>query len=615
MCGIFAAINGKSVTNSLLSGLDALSFRGYDSAGIAIINDAGLDRRRAGGKLENLSKVLDKKPLSGAIGIAHTRWATHGAPTEQNAHPHMTERVAVVHNGIIENYPELRGELELKGYRFQSETDSETIPLLITRYMDEGMSQDEAMRKAVSRLEGIFAVVAIFNGRPDEMYAALQGSPLVVGQAEGGYYLSSDANTLKCSNSSCYCYLEDGDIAKINREKLDIYDLSGAKVEREMRPMEKSSETVGKGKYRHYMLKEMHEQPLTFERTISNAIGLSGNKIGGKKVASQVDQAAEILAKSDRLSIIACGSSYYAGMTAKYWIEKVAALPVDVDIASEYRYREAPISKKNAALFISQSGETADTLAALRYAKESGQSCISVVNVTNSSMANESDRILSTKAGPEIGVATTKAFTSQLAIMLSLALATAKSKGLMTDEEHSQKVVQMLRLPGVMDDFLRLGSDMKKIAKSLHKASNMLCLGRGIAYPLAQEGALKLKEISYIHAEAYPAGELKHGPIALVDEEMPVVVVAPPDRLFAKILSNLREVASRGAKILLISNQKGVDQSADFIENGIVMPDVDELLQPVLYTLPLQMLAYHIAVMKGIDVDHPRNLAKSVTVE
>jgi len=607
MCGIFGAINGSSVTNSLIAGLESLSYRGYDSAGIAVIGEQGLERLRSPGKLNNLTLALKAQPINGTIGIAHTRWATHGAPNERNAHPHMTPKVAVAHNGIIENYQALRTELGNAGYQFQSDTDSEVIPLLITRFLDQGMEHGQAMRKALDSLDGSFAVAAVFADKPDMILAARQGSPLVLGQAQGGFYLASDANAL-ASKAQSICHLEDGDLAYIGREQLSITDLHDQPINRDMHPIDIAEADGGKQGYRHYMLKEIHEQPEVFKRTVAQFLDSNKN--------TQLKRFPDELLQLKRLAIIACGTSYYAGMVGKYWLENFAGLPVEVDIASERRYRKLPVDHDSAALFISQSGETADTLAALRQAKQAEQNCFAIVNVINSNMAHESSGLLRTLAGPEIGVASTKAFTAQLAVLLNLSLAIAHARKQIDDQEESRLLSQILHLPEKMRCLIEDQDEpIKRIASNLYRTRNMLYLGRGIGYPLAQEGALKLKEISYIHAEAYPSGELKHGPIALVDEQMPVVVIAPPGELFGKSLSNLREVATRGAKITLISNQQGVDSAGEYIENAIVMPDVEELLQPILYAIPLQLLAYHIAVFKGTDVDQPRNLAKSVTVE
>ncbi len=607
MCGIFGVINGGQVTHRLISGLKTLSYRGYDSAGIAVIGKGGLQRRRAEGKLDCLVGLLKNSPVEGSVGIAHTRWATHGAPTRRNAHPHMTPRVAVVHNGIIENYQALRNDLQKNGYRFESDTDSETIPLLITQYLDQGMDYDQALRQTITSLDGSFAIAAVFNDQPDLLYAACLGSPLVLSRVEGGYYLASDVNALGTGSCSI-CYLEDGDLARISRDELLITDANGELVKRAMHPVTTDERCHDKQGYRHYMQKEIQEQPEVFNRTVAFYLSPGGAQVKLPKLPFKLEPL-------KRLAIIACGTSYYAGMICKYWMEGFAGLPVDVDIASEYRYRNTPLDKDTATLFISQSGETADTLAALRYARNAGQSCLSIVNVTGSSIAHESKSILPTLAGPEIGVASTKAFTAQLAVLLMLTLATARAKSQIDAAAEKRILKQMQQLPKAMSSILHDQLPFSRIAAKLQHVDNMFYLGRGIAFPLALEGALKIKEISYIHAEAYPAGELKHGPIALVDDRMPVVMIAPPGPLFGKSLSNLREVSSRGAKVILISNLEGVNEARDHIEDAIVMPDIEELLQPILYTLPLQLLAYHVAVLKGTDIDQPRNLAKSVTVE
>lgn len=608
MCGIFAAINGHSVTTNLMAGLQALSYRGYDSAGIVVIGAKGLERRRAKGKLGNLKETLIKSPVDGNIGIAHTRWATHGAPNTRNAHPHMTSKVAVAHNGIIENYQALRDELENEGYYCQSDTDSEVIPLLITRYLDNGLSHKQAVRKVIENLDGSYAIAAIFKDRPDILLAARRGSPLIIGQGSKGFFLASDANAL-ASRANKVCYLEDGDLACITYDGLSITNVNGHPVERKMYRLKSTTDDASKQGYEHYMLKEIFEQPEAVARTIEQFIDSTGYQ--AKQIPFPIK-----LERLKRLSIVACGTSYYAAMVGKYWLEKEASLPTDIDVASESRYRETPMDHSIASLFISQSGETADTLAALRHAKLSGQTCLSILNVSNSSMAYESDLILKTLAGQEIGVASTKAFTAQLAVLLNLTLAAAYANHRIDLLEQSRLIAHLKYLPKQMLSFLQQSDTLyKQIAEKIYQAKSVLYLGRGIGYPLALEGALKLKEISYIHAEAYPAGELKHGPIALVDEQMPVVIIAPPSPLFGKTLSNLREVAARGAKIIMISNQQGIDDAREFIDDGIVMPDIEEVLQPILYSLPLQLLAYHTAVLKGTDIDQPRNLAKSVTVE
>ena len=607
MCGIFAAINKQSVTSHLIKGLQDLSYRGYDSAGIAIIGERGLQRRRAEGKIESLIHCLEAKPLEGSVGIAHTRWATHGAANQRNAHPHMTSRVAVTHNGIIENSHQLRSELESRGYRFQSDTDSETIPQLITFYLNLGLAHDLALRSALGRLEGSFAIAAVFDDLPDCIYAARRGSPLALGYADNGHFLASDINALK-SVAEQACHLEDGDLARISLQQIEITDLENRQVERPLQRVCVQQSNSDKQGFRHYMLKEIHQQAGVVKQTLANYLPCADNTI-------ELPLLPFNLAELQRLTIVACGTSYYAAMIAKYWLEGFAGLAVDVDIASEYRYRNAPLCASAPSLFISQSGETADTLAALRHAKQSGQQCLAIVNVMDSSIARESDVILPTLAGTEIGVASTKAFTAQLSVLLLLTLKAAVSRGTINQNEKKRLQQELTELPAIIDNFLDRECSIWPIANKLRNTEHMLYLGRGIAFPLALEGALKLKEITYIHAEAYPAGELKHGPIALVDASMPVLVVAPPGPLFTKSLSNLREVSSRGAKVILLSDQQGIDEASDYIDAAIAIPAIEPLLQPFIYTLALQLLAYHCAVLRGTDIDQPRNLAKSVTVE
>ena len=607
MCGIFAAINKQSVTSQLIKGLQDLSYRGYDSAGIAIIGERGLQRRRAEGKIESLIHCLEAKPLEGSVGIAHTRWATHGAANQRNAHPHMTSRVAVAHNGIIENSHQLRSELESRGYRFQSDTDSETIPQLITFYLNLGLAHDLALRSALGRLEGSFAIAAVFDDLPDCIYAARRGSPLALGYADNGHFLASDINALK-SVAEQACHLEDGDLARISLQQIEITDLENRQVERPLQRVCVQQSNSDKQGFRHYMLKEIHQQAGVVKQTLANYLPCADNTI-------ELPLLPFNLAELQRLTIVACGTSYYAAMIAKYWLEGFAGLAVDVDIASEYRYRNAPLCANAPSLFISQSGETADTLAALRHAKQSGQQCLAIVNVMDSSIARESDVILPTLAGTEIGVASTKAFTAQLSVLLLLTLKAAVSRGTINQNEKKRLQQKLTELPAIIDNFLDRERSIWPIANKLRNTEHMLYLGRGIAFPLALEGALKLKEITYIHAEAYPAGELKHGPIALVDASMPVLVVAPPGPLFTKSLSNLREVSSRGAKVILLSDQQGIDEASDYIDAAIAIPAIEPLLQPFIYTLALQLLAYHCAVLRGTDIDQPRNLAKSVTVE
>ncbi|NTS76156.1 glutamine--fructose-6-phosphate transaminase (isomerizing) [Catenovulum sp. SM1970] len=611
MCGIYAAVNNTPVVNELIKGLDSLSYRGYDSAGVAVFSGNHIERRRAQGKLECLANVLYNSPIDGNVGIAHTRWATHGLPNELNAHPHMTSKVAVVHNGIIENYKALRDFLTDADYHFESETDSEVIPLLLTYFLDRGLTAEQALKSTIHKLDGSFALVAIFQQSPYELYAARQGSPLVIGQSKTGFSISSDDNALP-ENTEASCHLQDGDLARITQQQLTITNFYGDDIKRSLIARQTQADVTEKAGYEHFMHKEMHEQPKVFKRTLKHY--LQAIEVQGETHLS-LKPLTKLTNKISRLTVVACGTSYYAGMVAKYWIEEFAGVPVDLDIASEYRYRKMPMNMQSAALFISQSGETADTLAALQHAKQAGQTCISIVNVTNSTMANESDLVLPILAGREIGVASTKAFTAQLAALMAVTLTLAKSNGLLTHQDEDRMLTELFSLDSVMTAVLAQENEIKAISKSLVSSDNALFMGRGIAFPLALEGALKLKEISYIHAEAYPAGELKHGPIALVDESMPVVVVAPNNELFAKTLSNLREVASRGARIILVSDSQGIAQASDFIEHAITLPKATDLMVPVIYNLPMQLLAYYASVLKGNDVDQPRNLAKSVTVE
>lgn len=607
MCGIFAAVNTESVTESLISGLSSLSYRGYDSAGIAVLEKGSLERRRAGGKLENLSRLLNDLPIEGKAGIAHTRWATHGCPNEQNAHPHMTSRVAVAHNGIVENYNALRHALETEGYTFESETDSETIAHLITYYLDIGLDKFQALSTALSDIEGSFGIAAIFNDDTEELFAARKDSPLVIGEGENGYYVSSDENALS-GKAKSVVHLQDGDIARITCNNYSIFTSRGKRINRELEQVANEEVNCDMNGYDHYMEKEIHEQAKVFEQTWDHYYNDEKGGIELPKLPFSINTI-------DKLTIIACGTSFFSGLIGKYWLESTARIPVDVDIASEFRYRDAPFSGRGAGLFISQSGETADTLAALNYLQGMGQPAVSLVNVLNSTMAKQSDAYLPTLAGPEIGVASTKAFTSQLTALLILSLALAKENRQLSKLQEAEIITAMDSFPMMIKDYLSDTSGIQYVAASLCDVKSMLYLGRGIAHPLAEEGALKMKEVTYIHAEAYPAGELKHGPLALVDEDLPVVMVVPPDALFSKTLSNLREVASRGGKVILISNREGIEQSRDFICHGIEMPEVHPLLAPILYSLPLQLLAYYTAVLKGNDVDQPRNLAKSVTVE
>ena len=608
MCGIFGVINDKNAAQTLLGGLKALEYRGYDSAGIAIVDEAAIDCCRANGKLVNLEAELAKNPLPGSTGIAHTRWATHGEPALNNAHPHTAENVALVHNGIIENYQELRTELESLGYEFDSETDSEVLPKLISHYLSQGYKPLIATKRALSRVRGTYAIGVLFNGKEGQIIAARRGSPLVVGFNDQSAFIASDAVAAGVLADEVI-YLEEGDLALVEAKEVSIFDKHMEIVSRPKVKIQKDNKVVNKEGYDHFMHKEIHEQPAAAQKTLEGLNQLTLDK------KPDMD-----FSEIDRLTIIACGTSYYAAMVAKYWFEKIARLPVDVDLASEFRYREPPMIKKGGCLFVSQSGETADTLAALRYAKSQGQYCLSIVNVEQSSIARESDYIYRTLCGPEIGVASTKAFTSQLTVLSKLVVKAAAER-----KVHSKAVIADMMntlndIPKCIGNALQTESLIKEVAKTLVQANSTIFLARGQCYPIALEGALKLKEISYIHAEGYAAGELKHGPIALIDNKMPVVVLAPYDGLFEKTLSNLQEVRARGAKVILISDHRGIAACTDSdgeskVDSMIEMPVVCESLQPIMYSIPVQLLSYHTALLRGTDVDQPRNLAKSVTVE
>ncbi len=606
MCGIIGVLGQHEVAPTLVEALKRLEYRGYDSAGIATINDGVLDRRRAVGKLVNLSDLLVHNPLAGKSGIGHTRWATHGGPSTENAHPHKAGPVAVVHNGIIENFRELRAELASHGLTFVTETDTETVALLCQHYLNDGLGPKEAAAKTIARLDGAFALAFLFEGEQDLMVAARKGSPLAIGHGSGEMYIGSDAIAL-APLTNRITYLEEGDRAVLTRESLMIWDEDGHQVGREMRTVQIDSTRIDKGGFDHYMAKEIAEQPTVLGDAISNYVPDAGADV--ILPGEGVD-----FTKVERLTMVACGTAYYACFTAKYWFEKLARLPVEVDVASEFRYREPPISPGTAALFVSQSGETADTLAALRYCSGKADKILSVTNVAESSIARESDQTFPIFAGVEIGVASTKAFTCQLVVLLSLALKAARDRGTMSNEELTDAIAAMRGLPGLLNVALGLDEDIKKHARKISETRDVIFLGRGMMYPLALEGALKLKEISYIHAEAYASGELKHGPIALIDKKMPVVVLAPRDELYDKTVSNMQEVMARAGKVLLISNKTGLAEAGD-VWGTITMPDVDPLVAPILYSVPAQLLAYHTAVAKGTDVDQPRNLAKSVTVE
>jgi glutamine---fructose-6-phosphate transaminase (isomerizing) len=607
MCGIVGIVGHSPVAPLIVDALKRLEYRGYDSAGVATLDSGVLGRRRAEGKLVNLERLLNADPLGGFIGIGHTRWATHGVPNETNAHPHFSNGVAIVHNGIIENFAELRDELTRDGFTFLSQTDTEVVAHLVSRELNRGARPVDATFRALKRLEGAFALAIMFQGDEDLIVGARNGPPLAVGHGEGETFLGSDAIALAPFTNSI-TYLEDGDWAILRRNQVQIFDMAGEPVERKRQQSIGTSFLVDKGNYRHFMEKEIHEQPEVISHTLAHYLDFSAGT--SKPFDLPFD-----FAKLDRLAISACGTAYLAGLVGKYWFERFARLPVDIDIASEFRYREMPLSKKSAALFVSQSGETADTLASLRYCRQAGIPIGAIVNVRESTIARESDVTLPTLAGPEIGVASTKAFTCQLSVLASLAVRAAISRGTITREEENVLVRQLSEAPRFASQVLKLESQIERVAHSLSQVRHVLYLGRDTNYPLAMEGALKLKEISYIHAEGYAAGELKHGPIALIDESMPVIVIAPHDRIFEKTVSNMQEVAARGGKIILITDRQGAAQATVETLETIVLPDVPELIAPLIYALPVQLLAYHTAVFMGTDVDQPRNLAKSVTVE
>ncbi|MBL8671528.1 MAG: glutamine--fructose-6-phosphate transaminase (isomerizing) [Alphaproteobacteria bacterium] len=607
MCGIVGIIGKAQVAPLLVDGLKRLEYRGYDSAGVATLVNGHIERRRAEGKLANLAALLDRQPLAGTIGIGHTRWATHGVPSEANAHPHATDKVALVHNGIIENYRELRAALSSRANQFQSETDTEVVAHLLTHLLEQGMTPEEAMAEAMGKLEGAFSLAILFAGRHDIMVGARRGSPLAVGYGDGEMYLGSDALAL-APLTQRISYLEEGDWVVVSQDGAAVRDASGRPVERAIKQTAVSGALIGKGGFRHFMEKEIHEQPAVVGDTLSSHLNPHTRRIALPKLP--VD-----LKRLERLTVIACGTSYYAGLVAKYWLERVARLPVEIDVASEFRYREAPMPKGGAALFISQSGETADTLAALRYARSQGQAILSVVNVPESTIARESDAVLPTLCGPEIGVASTKAFTAQLTVLACLAVAAAESRGAIDASTRDRLTTALTEVPAQLSELLAQDQRIREVAASVAEARDVLYLARGSLYPLALEGALKLKEISYIHAEGYAAGEMKHGPIALIDEHVPVVVLAPSDALFEKTASNVEEVAARGGKVVLMADRAGIARLGDRVAAVMEMPVCDPFVAPILYAVPVQLLAYHAAVHKGTDVDQPRNLAKSVTVE
>ena len=609
MCGIVGIAGTKDCAVDILGALKRLEYRGYDSAGIATLVNGQIERRRAPGKLSSLGSVLEKLPLSGRTGIGHTRWATHGKPSEGNAHPHATERVAIVHNGIIENFRELRAELASKGHKFESETDSEVCAHLVSFYLDQGLSPEKAAMAAVKRLTGAYSLAMIFQGEEGLLIGARMGSPLAVGYGDKEAYLGSDAFAL-APFTNRVAYLDDGDVAVVRGADVAIYDAAGRPANREVRLTTANAGLVDKAGHRHFMAKEIHEQPEVIAHTLAHYIDPAGPSV---EIANP--KLAKALGAATRLTISACGTAYYAGLVGKYWLEKLARLPVEIDVASELRYREPVYPENGLALFVSQSGETADTLAALRDAKANGQTTLAIVNVPESSIAREADVVLPTFAGPEIGVASTKAFTCQLSALAALAIVAGRARGLIDSAQEKKLCATLLEVPRHIVEFLKQEAKIEHLGQEVAKARDVLYLGRGVNYPLALEGALKLKEISYIHAEGYAAGEMKHGPIALIDENVPVIVIAPHDALYEKTVSNMQEVMARGGKVLLISDAEGLASGGAQAWASVEVPRTDAFAAPLLYAVPVQLLAYYAAVAKGTDVDQPRNLAKSVTVE
>jgi len=606
MCGIIGIIGKREVAPLLLEALRRLEYRGYDSAGVATLVNGGIERRRAEGRLDNLAERLKREPLPGRTGIGHTRWATHGRPSERNAHPHATDRVALVHNGIIENFHELREELAAKGVTFDTDTDTEAVAHLLTQSLKEGATPEQAMADAMDRLRGAFSLAVVFAGMPDLMIGARRGSPLAIGYGDGETYLGTDALAL-ASLTRRISYLEEDDWVVLRPDGATIYN-DRRKVERPVRETALSGALIGKGNYPHFMLKEIFEQPAVIGDTLQSFLNPLTRQV-------QLPDLPFDFAAVPRLTIVACGTAFLAGLVAKYWFESVARLPVEVDIASEFRYRAAPMPDGGVTIAISQSGETIDTLAALQYAKAQGQTCLAIVNVLESVIARESDAVMQTLAGPEIGVASTKAFTTQLTVLAVLAIAAARARGHLSPQREAELCAALIETPAKVTEILAREDDIAAMAQSVVKARDVLFLGRGSSYPIALEGALKLKEISYIHAEGYAAGEMKHGPIALIDENVPVVVVAPSDDVFDKTASNVEQVEARGGRIVLFSDAKGVARLGGRAEASMTLPDIDPFAAPILYSIPAQLLAYRVAVLKGTDVDKPRNLAKSVTVE
>jgi glucosamine--fructose-6-phosphate aminotransferase (isomerizing) len=608
MCGIVGILGRTPVANQVLEALKRLEYRGYDSAGVATLEEGRLERRRAEGKLRNLELKLSESPLSGVIGIGHTRWATHGKPNETNAHPHATDRLAVVHNGIIENFRELKHELEANGVSFETDTDTEVVAQLVTAEMRKGRSAVDAVAAALPRLRGAFALAFLFAGENDLLIGARHGAPLAIGFGDGEMYLGSDALALAPFTDEI-TYLDDGDWAILSRAGAEIRDVSGSQVNRARQKIHTGAFVADKGNHRHFMSKEIDEQPEVVGRTLAHYLDFANGQVN-----LPVDLPFDFK-DLRRISISACGTAYLAGLISKYWFERLARIPVEIDVASEFRYREAPLEPGGLSIFVSQSGETADTLASLRYAAANGQHTLSVVNVATSTMARESAVVAQTLAGLEIGVASTKAFTCQLAVLLCLAMAAGKARGTLPREREKELVDALLNVPGLISEALKRDAQIEALTRELSKAKDVLYLGRGTSYPLALEGALKLKEISYIHAEGYAAGELKHGPIALIDETMPVIVIAPHDPWFEKTVSNMQEVSARGGRIILITDDEGAGATGLATEATIVMPTAHPVVAPIVHAIPVQLLAYHTAVFMGKDVDQPRNLAKSVTVE
>src|SRR5215510_5613032 len=605
MCGIIGILGKGDVCGALLDGLKRLEYRGYDSTGIATLLNGRIERRRAEGKIANLETLLAKQPLSGITGIGHTRWATHGRPSENNAHPHATDKVAVVHNGIIENFQELRDELGKAGHKFTTDTDTETVAHLLTDLLTKGKTPEQAMAIAMSKLQGAFSLAIVFADRPDLMAGARRGSPLAIGYGEGEMFLGSDAMAL-APYTHRICYLEEDDWAMLTRDGATIY-IGDRRVNREVRQTALSGALIGKGNHRHFMMKEIAEQPTVIGDTLQAFVNPLARRIEMPKLP--VD-----LARLSRLTIVACGTAYLAGYVAKYWLEKIARLPVEIDVASEFRYRAAPLDADGATLVISQSGETADTLAALRYAKSQGHKILAVLNVPESTIGRESDCVLHTLAGPEIGVASTKAFTTQLVVLAALAIATARARGAIDAKREADLSAALLEVPARAAEVLNHDATLKAIALKVAEARDVLFIGRGASFPIAMEGALKLKEISYIHAEGYAAGEMKHGPIALIDQNMPVVVIANRSPVYDKMISNLEQVRARDGQVIAIASE-GDSAIAEKVDAVIRIPELGEHLTALIATIPVQLLAYHVATLKGTDVDQPRNLAKSVTVE